>query len=167
MSVTLRFPPLHKLAARLVPKRVVQDRLNHDRMSREKVERRLEKTTDGPDFMSYILRHNGTKGSMSREEMHVNAATFIAAGSETTATLLAGAVWSLLRNPTYMDRLQPEIRSKFQAADETRLAQLDNLEFLHAVISESFRMYPPALAGQPRVAPLTGDFVSGYWVPPK
>ena len=167
MSVTLRFPPLHKLAARLVPKRVVQDRLNHDRMSREKVERRLEKTTDRPDFMSYILRHNGTKGGMSREEMHVNAATFIAAGSETTATLLAGAVWSLLRNPTYMDRLQQEIRSKFLAADEIRLAQLDNLEFLHAVISESFRMYPPALAGQPRVAPLTGDFVSGYWVPPK
>lgn len=66
-----------------------------------------------------------------------------------------------------MDRVQQEIRSKFLAADEIRLAQLDNLEFLHAVLSESFRMYPPAVVGQPRVAPPTGDFVSGYWVPPK
>lgn len=66
-----------------------------------------------------------------------------------------------------MDRLQREIRSKFLSADEIRLLYLDDLYFLHAVISECFRMYPPAVAGQPRVAPPTGDFISGYWVPPK
>ncbi|KAL8669418.1 MAG: hypothetical protein Q9168_005986 [Polycauliona sp. 1 TL-2023] len=167
MSVTLRFPPLNRLAARFVPKKVVQDNLDHRSMSKEKVDRRVETTTDRPDFMSYILRHSGTKRGMSREELHLHAATFIAAGSETTATLLAGAVWSLLRHPAYMDRLQQEIRSKFATADEIRFAHLDDLEFLHAVISESFRMYPPAVAGQPRVAPPTGDFISGYWVPPK
>lgn len=61
MSVTLRFPPLHKLATQLVPQKVIQDRLDHRSMSKEKVERRLEKTTDRPDFMSYIMRHNGTR----------------------------------------------------------------------------------------------------------
>ncbi|CAO1597111.1 hypothetical protein XANCAGTX0491_000936 [Xanthoria calcicola] len=167
MSVTLRFPPLHKLAARLVPQKVVRDRMDHHSMSKEKVDRRLERTTDRPDFTSYILRHNGTKGGMSREEIQLNAATFIAAGSETSAALLAGAIWSLLHNPTYMDRLQREIRSKFLTADEIRLPNLDDLDFLHAVISESFRMYPPGVAGQPRVAPPSGDFISGYWVPPK
>ncbi|KAL8919920.1 MAG: hypothetical protein Q9172_004738 [Xanthocarpia lactea] len=167
LSVTLRFPPMHKLASQVIPKKVIQDHMDHRKMSREKVNRRLEMTTDRPDFMSYILRHNGTKGGMSSEEIHVNASTFIAAGSETTATLLAGAMWSLLRNPTHMDRLQGEIRSRFSTAHNIKLQHLDDLDFLHAVILESFRMYPPAVGGQPRVAPPTGDFVSGYWVPPK
>ncbi|KAL8860587.1 MAG: hypothetical protein Q9178_002940 [Gyalolechia marmorata] len=167
LSVTLRFPPMHKVPRQVVPKQVIQDHMDHRKMSREKVNRRLEMTTDRPDFMSYILRHNGTKGGMSSEEIHVNASTFIAAGSETTATLLAGAMWSLLRNPTHMDRLQGEIRSRFSTAHDIKLQHLDDLDFLHAVILESFRMYPPAVGGQPRVAPPTGDFVSGYWVPPK
>ncbi|KAL8766416.1 MAG: hypothetical protein Q9209_006792 [Squamulea sp. 1 TL-2023] len=136
-------------------------------MSKEKVERRLNRATDRPDFMSYILRHNGTKGGMSRDEIHVNTAVFIAAGSETTATLLAGAIWSLLLNRSYMDRLQQDIRSKFLSWEDIKLQNLDELEFLDAVISESFRMYPPGLSGQPRVAPAAGDYISGYWVPPK
>ncbi|KAL8817306.1 MAG: hypothetical protein Q9223_003842 [Gallowayella weberi] len=167
LSVTLRFPPLDKLAARFVPRQVSQDRIDHHKMSKEKVERRLDMKTDRPDFMSYIIRHNGTKGGMSREEIHLNSAAFIAAGSETTATLLSGAVWSLLLYPNYMRRLQHEVRSKFLAAEDIKLQHLDDLDFLHAVITESFRMYPPGVAGQPRVAPPTGDYISGYWVPPK
>ncbi|KAL8783766.1 MAG: hypothetical protein Q9213_004382 [Squamulea squamosa] len=167
LSVTLRFPPLHSLTARLVPKQVVQAHEDHHKMSKEKVERRLDRATDRPDFTSYILRHNGTKGGMSRDEIHLNAAAFIAAGSETTATLLAGAVWSLLHNQSYMDRLQQEIRSKFLTAEDIKLQYLDDLEFLDAVISESFRMYPPGVSGQPRVAPAAGDYISGYWIPPK
>lgn len=166
-SVTMRFPPLNKLVAMFIPKEVVQARIDHDKMSREKVNRRLDNPTSRPDFMSYILRHNGTKGGMSRQEIQVNSATFIVAGSETTATLLCGAIWSLLHNPTYLDRLQSEIRCKFSTAEEIILQNTDNLTFLHAVISESFRMYPPAVAGQARVAPPGGDFISGYWVPPK
>ncbi|KAL8805418.1 MAG: hypothetical protein Q9182_001984 [Xanthomendoza sp. 2 TL-2023] len=167
LSVTLRFPPLDRFAARFVPRQVNQDRIDHHKMSKEKVERRLDMTTDRPDFMSYILRHNGKRGGMSREEIHLNSAAFIAAGSETTATLLSGAVWSLLLNPSYMKKLQHEVRSKFLNAEDIKLQDLDGLDFLHAVITESFRMYPPGVAGQPRVAPPTGDYISGYWVPPK
>ncbi|KAL8691298.1 MAG: hypothetical protein Q9218_003442 [Villophora microphyllina] len=145
MSVILRFPPLSKLATRLIPKKIIQARIDHRRMSKEKVERRLESTTDRPDFMAHIIRHNGTKGGMSTEELCLNSADFIAAGSETTATLLAGAVWSLLNNPVWMDKLKDEIRSTFTMAHDIRLQDTDGLKLLHAVISESFRMYPPGI----------------------
>lgn len=166
-SVTMRFPPLDKLSAMLIPKEIVQSRVDHDTMAKEKVNRRLEKSTSRPDFISYITRHDGTKGGMSKEEIQVNSGAFIVAGSETTATLLCGAIWSLLHNPIYLDKLQNEIRSRFSQAEDIQLKNTDHLDFLHAVIQESFRMYPPALAGQPRVAPPNGDFVSGHWVPPK
>ena len=166
-SVTMRFPPLQKLVAMFIPKRVLQARVDHYNMSKEKVNRRLDSDTARPDFMSYIIRHNGTKGGMTREEIQLNSAVFIVAGSETTATLLCGAIWSLLDNPLYLERLQGEIRAKFSRAEDIKLANTDGLTFLHAIISESFRMYPPALAGQPRVAPPGGDFLCGRWVPPK
>ncbi|KAL9005678.1 MAG: hypothetical protein Q9188_001537 [Gyalolechia gomerana] len=166
-SVTMRFPPLNKLAAMFIPKEITQARVQHYKMAQEKVNRRLDKSTSRPDFISYITRHNGTKGSMSREEIQLNSGVFIVGGSETTATLLCGAVWSLLHTPIYLDKLQSEIRSRFSTAEDIQLKNTDNLTFLHAVILESFRMYPPALAGQPRVAPPCGDFISGYWVSPK
>ncbi|KAL8715846.1 MAG: hypothetical protein Q9220_000513 [cf. Caloplaca sp. 1 TL-2023] len=166
-SVTMRFPPLHIVAAKFVPQSVIQQHTDHRRLSKEKVQRRLESNTTRPDFMSYILRHMGTKGGMSREEIEPNAATFIAAGSETTATILAGAVWSLLHNPANMVQLQNEIRSKFSRAEDIKLQSTDGLEYLHAVILECFRNYPPGVSGQPRRAHSSGDFVSGYWIPPR
>ncbi|KAL8940525.1 MAG: hypothetical protein Q9216_002775 [Gyalolechia sp. 2 TL-2023] len=166
-SVIMRFPPFDKLAAMLLPKEIAQARIDHYTMSREKVNRRLDNPTSRPDFISYITRHNGTKAGMSREEIQLNAGVFIVAGSETTATVLCGAIWELLHNPTQLARLQTEIRSTFSRADEIKLQRTDKLTLLSAVIMESFRIYPPGLAGQARDAPPSGDFVSGYWVPPK
>lgn len=166
-SVTMRFPPLDKVLAKLIPKQVAQDRVNHYLMAKEKVDRRLDSNTDRPDFISHIVRHNGTKGGMTREEIQVNSAVFTAAGSETTATLLCGAIWSLCNNPGYMNQLQDEIRTKFSSAEEIKLQKTDGMTYLQAVVSECFRMYPPALAGQPRVSPPGGDFICCHYIPPK
>lgn len=167
LSVLVRFPPSLKLAIRFLPAKARRARMDHERMSREKVERRLESTTDRPDFLSYIIRHNGTKGGMSQEELHKNSALFITAGSESTASLLAGAVWFLLKNPRWMQKVQDEVRSKFALAQDIKLQETDELKILHAVVLESFRMHPPAVSGQPKVSPPQGDFVSGFFVPPK
>ena len=165
-SVTLRFPPLSRLLRYIVPKKAVQDRIDHKRMAMEKVERRMETPNDRPDFMSYILKHNNTKSGMTREEIHENAATFVAAGSETTAALLAAAIWFLLHNPEYMFRIKDEVRKALVARGDITLQNIEKLEYFHSVINETFRMYPPALAGQPRIAPPQGGYVSGHWVPP-
>ena len=165
LSVTLRFPPLQRLLRLFISNKALQARADHHRMAAEKVERRLETATTRHDFLSYILAHNNEKRSMTREEIHNNAALFISAGSETTAASLNGATWSLLLNRDCLTRLNEEIRAVFRTRDEINLQKIGDLEYLRAVVTESFRIYPSALAGQPRRAPTKGGTVSGYWVP--
>ncbi|KAL9066761.1 MAG: hypothetical protein Q9161_007350 [Pseudevernia consocians] len=165
LSVTLRFPPLQRLLHLFISNKALQARADHHRMAAEKVERRLETATTRHDFLSYILAHNKEKRSMKREEIHNNAALFISAGSETTAASLNGATWSLLLNRDCLTRLNEEIRAVFRTRDEINLQKIGELEYLRAVVTESFRIYPSALAGQPRRAPTKGGTVSGYWVP--
>lgn len=165
LSITLRFPPLQRLLRFFISNKALQAGADHQRLATEKVERRMKAATKRPDFLSYILTHNSEKGGMTREEIHKNAATFIAAGSETTAASLNGVTWSLLQNRNCLTRLTEEIRAAFRTRDEINLHKIGEMEYIHAVVTESFRIYPSALGGQPRRAPMGGDTVSGYWVP--
>ena len=51
---------------------------------------------------SYILRHNDERG-MSRDEIMKTSGTLTVAGSESTATLLSGALFHLLKSPQNLD----------------------------------------------------------------
>ena len=133
-------------------------------MTTEKVRTRLAIGTSRSDFMSYILRHNDEKG-MTVPEIIVNANLLILAGSETTATLLSGATYHLLRNPTALYKLNNEIRNTFMAEDEITLTSVQNLKYMTAVLNESLRMYPPVSGGLPRRVPGKGEFINGRWVP--
>jgi len=165
-SVTLRFPPLQRLLSLYVPKSAVQARENVESLAREKVDRRIKTQTTRPDFLSYILKHNEGKehGGMTREEIYKNAATLITAGSETTATHLTGAIWFLLKNPHCMENTLEEVRA-FKKPTDINLQSVASLPYYQAVIDETFRMYPPGVAGQPRIVPKGGDTVSGHFVP--
>lgn len=97
------------------------------------------KDTNSQDFMSYILRHNDERG-MSRPEILENSSLLIIAGSETTATLLSGATYMLLMNREKYDKLVEEIRSTFDSEDDITASRVDQLKYLLAVFSETFRM---------------------------
>ena len=166
-SVMERFPPLDRLLKLYIPKSVTHARKEHEALSAEKVMRRINTKTTRPDFFSYILKKNeGGKeaGGMTQDEIKSTAATLIAAGSETTAALLCGALWFLMTNPHCMENLMEEIRA-FKKKEDINLANVDHLQYYQAVIDEAFRMYPPALLGQPRIAPEGGATVSGHYVP--
>ena len=165
-SVTMRFPPLQRLLKIYVPKRATQAREEVQALATEKVERRMNTKTTRPDFLAYILKHNEgiENGGMTKQEIQTNAATFITAGSETTATHLAGSTWFLLKNPHCMENILEEIRA-FKKPEDINLQNLASLQYYQAVIDEVFRIYPPALAGQPRIVPKGGDTVSGHFVP--
>ena len=165
-SVTMRFPPLQRLLKIYVPKRATQAREEVQALATEKVELRINTKITRPDFLAYILKHNEgiENGGMTKQEIQTNAATFITAGSETTATHLAGSTWFLLKNPHCMENILGEIRA-FKKPEDINLQNLASLQYYQAVIDEVFRIYPPALAGQPRIVPKGGDTVSGHFVP--
>ncbi|CAG8950203.1 hypothetical protein HYFRA_00008440 [Hymenoscyphus fraxineus] len=126
-----------------------QARLKHFQYTEEKTLRRLNASTDRNDFVSYILRHNDEKG-MSREEMIQTCNVFILAGSETTATLLSGLTYHLLRNPSTMFKLVKEIREAFPDPKSMTFNSLSQLKYMQACIQEAFRIYPPVPILLPR-----------------
>ena len=165
-SVTKRFPPLERILRLYVPKSLVNAREGIIKFASDKVDRRLETKTSRPDLMAYITKHNEgiERGGMTRDEVKDSAQTLIVAGSETTATFLSGCIYYLLKNPHCLENLHEEIRA-FKRPEDINLQNVLSLQYYQAVIDEAFRMYPPALAGQPRIAPKGGDTVSGHFVP--
>ncbi|OJD30388.1 cytochrome p450 [Diplodia corticola] len=126
------------------------------------VDERLDQEahTERPDIWSLVEKKQDI---LSRPEMHVNAAVFMAAGTETTATALCGAMWYLTENRDKMDRVTREVRDL--APDELNMETLAALPYLNAVIDESMRLYPPIPDMLYRLVPEGGTVVGGKHVP--
>ncbi|KAK3689203.1 cytochrome p450 monooxygenase [Podospora appendiculata] len=139
-------------------------RREHQKRTLQKLRRRMAGDPDRPDLIQGLLK-NKDAWNMSIERLQVNAGTLIVAGSETTATLLCGATYLLLRNPAALKRLTAEVRSAFQTDADITLTAVGNLPYLLACLTESLRRYPPVTLGMPRVAPKGGAIIAGEFVP--
>jgi cytochrome P450 len=115
-------------------------------------------------FLSYILRHNDEKG-MSREEIIKTSGTLIVGGSETSATLLSGIIFHLLKNPSTLEKLTTEIRTTFSDTAEINFVKLAKLQYLNACIQEALRIYPPVPGIVPRKMIPGGAVINGYFIP--
>jgi cytochrome P450 len=133
-------------------------------MSKEKIHRRLKGRSKAGDFMSYVLDPKNEE-RMSLQEIETTFNILIIAGSETTASALAGTTGYLVQNPTILATLVKETRSTFETEAEINLASLGRLQYLSAVIEEGLRMAPPVPSGLPRVVPTGGGVVCGEWLP--
>lgn len=165
-STTSLFPGAQTVIMALAPKKLIETRDYHQGLTVQKVKTRLDRVTDRADFMTYILRHNDERG-MSVPEIEATANAIIIAGSETTATLLSGVTYYLLKNEGVLKKLVKEIRHSFPTEEEITLIGVGKLKYLLAVLDEGLRMYPPVPVGLPRKIPAQGTIINGQWVPPK
>lgn len=97
-------------------------------------------------------------------KLEMNAGLLIIAGSETTATLLSGAMFLLLTHPEALAKLTDEVRSSFSSDGEITLLSVGNLSYMLACLNESLRQYPPVASGLPRLSPKGGALVDGRFV---
>ncbi|GAB1317188.1 Isotrichodermin C-15 hydroxylase [Madurella fahalii] len=148
----------------LVPKRIRDQVLQHADFTKERVKRRMERSTSRPDFMAHIIEHIGKDGGMSAGELMANAQILIMAGSETSATLLGGTAYFLMTNPDKRRKLEEEIRSAFADESEINFASISKLPYTLAVLHEAMRMHPPVPAGIHRFTPEGGAMIDGKWV---
>ena len=105
---------------------------------------------------------------MSTIELRENAAAIIFAGSETSATSLAGTIYYLLMNPTKMQTLVTHVRAAFASEQDITMQHVrERLPYQLAVINESLRLYPPApiAFSLNRVVPHEGASIAGNFVP--
>ena len=158
------YPPLNSIIKVLLPPSIKRKKQESFAGTQAKVRNRILQGSDRPDIMSRVLLYNDEKG-LTRDEIDSNFLLLLAAGSETTATLLSGATYHLLKNPTALQQLNDEVRQAFHLETAITVAATEKLPVLNAVIQESLRMYPPVPVSLRRVVPPGGDTIDGRWVP--
>ena len=78
---------------------------------------------------------------------------------------LSGVTWYLLQNPNVLKKLRDELDDAFQDEKQITLPKVEQLPYLCAVLDETMRIYPIALAGQASLVPPGGDTICGHFIP--
>jgi cytochrome P450 len=115
--------------------------------------------------MSHAQKTYNTPEGVHFEELKQTCELFVIAGSETTATLLSGVTYLLLKNPESYRRLVDEIRQAFDSEDQINITNASGLKYESAVLEEALRMFPPVAGSQCRFTPPEGHVISGQCVP--
>ena len=129
-----------------------------------KVDRRVATKRDHPDFLSYIIKSKEGV-SMPMQELYANSTLLVLAGSESTASGLAGITFQLLKHTQAYRKAVQEIRSAYKTEAEMVPESVKRLPYLAAIVSEGLRMYPPFPEGLPRLTPRQGARICDQWVP--
>lgn len=132
-----------------------------------KVDRRLSWEAFREDIMSHTLREAKDGKSMSMEEIYYNFAFLAVAGSETSATVLAGTLNHLSSEVTVRRHILDEVRAAFENEGEITLSRVvEQCEYLTAVIKEGLRLCAPVPWIPPRIVYSGGEIVwdlAAWW----
>ncbi|GAW13413.1 hypothetical protein ANO14919_027980 [Xylariales sp. No.14919] len=150
--------------AKFIPQKVKTDMTTLKALNKEKIDHRLKNNPPVPDFMDKLVEAFNS-GKMSPSQLEGNAQILIAAGSETTATLLSGLTWLLLKNPRVHDKLKTEIRTRFSHPDEITMTSVNECKYLLGCLEEALRVYPPSPQPHHRIIPAGGAVVNGEFLP--
>jgi cytochrome P450 len=94
--------------------------------------------------------------------LYEEAQALLFAGSDTVGATLMVGTFHLLREPAVLARLRDELLAAWPALDEPpKLAQLEQLPYLQAVIKEALRMSHGVVSGLLRVVPVGGATIAG------
>ncbi|KAH6972117.1 cytochrome P450 [Ilyonectria sp. MPI-CAGE-AT-0026] len=165
MGAIRRAPGAQRLIEFFIPKGEKELPKRHQELTDDKVARRLNSTTDRPDFIHYLLKNKDKQDALTDPELSSALFAVIVGGSETTATLLSGCIYLLLRNPDKLQKLVDEVRQTFKSDDEINSVSANQLKYTLAVLDESMRVYPPVPIGMPREVPKGGDTILGEYIP--
>ncbi|KAI4279603.1 MAG: hypothetical protein L6R38_004992 [Xanthoria sp. 2 TBL-2021] len=161
-----RFPTIAKLAWAFFGghiRSIIEDTKINELYSIELLERRVNRTTERKDFFTRILE-NRTPGAFSNIQLAAHASDMVLAGSETSSTCLSTITYHLFKSPHVLQELRKEIRGTFKSYGDINAASTVSLKYMHAVILEGLRIYPPLPFALPRVVPEGSDTVDLYFL---
>ncbi|KAF4944541.1 hypothetical protein FSARC_14648 [Fusarium sarcochroum] len=132
----------------------------HLQLTEEKTKQRLALKASHLGFLDGLV-----DSDIPFEQLKRNAALLIVAGSETTATLLTGALFLVGTHPEVYEKLQTEVRSRFTSASDINFKSVNELQYMLAVLNETLRHYPPVAVNSPRRVDQPETKIAGYDVP--
>jgi cytochrome P450 len=132
----------------------------HLQLTEEKTRQRVALGSGRADFMDGLIQSD-----MPFKDVEGTGGLLIIAGSETSATLLTGAMFFLTTHPDVLDKLTAEVRAQFHDESEITLDGTNGLQYMLAVLNETARCYPPVAISSPRVVPPEGAVVAGHAIP--
>ena len=169
----LAMNPLRRIYDRASVRKMRETGLLLDEEMRKILDRRLtaeDAGKDSKDICSLAIKHmkkaHGT-GSLTEEDKACivdQLKTFYFAGHDTTATTIAWAMWELSQNSQTLEKVRDELKENGIWTDpktSPTYEQLQKCEYLHAVIRETLRLYPPA-SGLTRYCPDKDETYKGY-----
>jgi cytochrome P450 len=142
-----------------------------DQEMRKIVERHIAagSSGDSKDICSIAVDHyRQADGSLTEDDKLAichQLKTFYLAGHETTAIAISWSVWLLSQHAEVLAKLRAELKERFIWTDVKNpptYEQLQNCNYLEAVVKESLRLYPPALVA--RYAPDLDQTFKGYTI---
>uniref|UniRef100_A0A0E0N3S7 Cytochrome P450 n=1 Tax=Oryza rufipogon TaxID=4529 RepID=A0A0E0N3S7_ORYRU len=115
-----------------------------ERIVRERRERGKAGLARSDDFLSRFA----ASGEHSDESLRDVVTNFLLAGRDTTSSALTWFFWVLSGRPDVEDKIVREIHAVRRASGSTSDAtfsfdELRDMQYLHAAITESMRLYPP------------------------
>ncbi len=164
IGVVRYWPGLTKFLLKLTGNSLQSKRVLHFEYSSRRVDRRIERGSNEPDIWNLVMNAKEGQG-LTKGEMYANTTVFMIAGTETTATLLSGVTWYLLKHPEVLRKLVAEVREAFQSDADITIENLQRLKYLRACLDEALRVYPPVPIGLPCLIPPQGAEVCGQWIP--
>ncbi|KAE9568049.1 hypothetical protein CGMCC3_g15848 [Colletotrichum fructicola] len=114
-----------------------------------------------------LLSSNLPAEEKTIERLSGEANVFLAAGTETTATVLSLCTYRLLKNPDIVVKMRAELLAVVK--DPQALPDwfvLEQLPYLTAVIKETLRLMYGLSSRLPRIAPDEDVVYQGTWTPP-
>lgn len=158
-------PPFDKIYKRwAIPSNVKAQVDLHRNLTEGKLHNRLQHEPDHQDVMKRIVALY-KKGDIPYPVLKEHANILTIGGSETVATLLAGATYYLAKDPSVFQNLATEIRNTFASDEEITVARLSECKYLLATVEECLRIYPPSPANHTRMVPTEGIVLNGERVP--
>ncbi|KAF8022904.1 hypothetical protein BT93_F0422 [Corymbia citriodora subsp. variegata] len=134
----------------------------HKRSSRNLSDHRNDR--DFIDVMLSTLKGMEIGGFDADTVTKATCLAIIAGGTDTTITTLTWAVSLLLNNLHVLRKTREELDAQIGKQSHVKDSDITNLTYLHAIVKETLRLYPPAPLAAPHLS--TEDcIINGYFVP--
>ncbi|KAK9066627.1 hypothetical protein SSX86_013950 [Deinandra increscens subsp. villosa] len=119
------------------------------------------------DIIDILLRLMKDKlFSLTHKHIKAMLMNILAAGSDTSASIVVWSMTLLIKNPKVMKKTQQEVRNLLGNKGKIDEDDLSNLTYMKAVIKETMRLYPPAPLLLPRET-MKDTILHGYKIKEK